>query len=159
MAKHRAISERSLQARTVIGGVVASGALLVGAPAGVALADHHPGTGTSGTPGTPTTHQPMSFNKTPTVNETSTVNTVTPSLAPKLTTPSLAPKLTTPSLAPPIGSPAAEAQEAAAKVQFLTAVQTSRIGAAVFGYLAVHNPALLSTIQTALTNWVVNDPF
>ena len=38
MGKHRAISH-SLQARTVIGGVLASGALLVvGAPAGVALA-------------------------------------------------------------------------------------------------------------------------
>ena len=44
MAKHRAISQHSLQARTVIGGVVASGALLVGAPAGMALASpngHH----------------------------------------------------------------------------------------------------------------------
>ena len=38
MAKHRAISQHSLQARTVIGGVVASGALLVAAPAGMALA-------------------------------------------------------------------------------------------------------------------------
>ncbi len=38
MGKHRTISEHSLRSRTVIGGVIASGALLVGAPAGMALA-------------------------------------------------------------------------------------------------------------------------
>jgi len=47
MGKHRAIPQRSLQARTVIGGAVMSGALLVGAPAGMALARTHD-TGTTG---------------------------------------------------------------------------------------------------------------
>jgi hypothetical protein len=45
MAKHRQIPQHSLHARTVMGGVLASGALLVGAPAGMALAHH----GTEGT--------------------------------------------------------------------------------------------------------------
>ena len=40
MAKHRQIPRHSLHARTVIGGVLASGTLLVGAPAGMALAHH-----------------------------------------------------------------------------------------------------------------------
>jgi len=142
MAKHRAISEHSLQARTVIGSVVASGALLVGAPAGVALADHHhPGTGNSGTP---TTHQQESFNKTPTVNETSSVNTVTPSLA--------APKVT-PSLEPPKGSPQAEGQEALAKEQLLTQVQSSPIGQAIFGLIS-KDPALAAKVQGLITFWV-----
>ena len=38
MGKHRTISEHSLRSRTVIGGVLVSGALLVGAPAATALA-------------------------------------------------------------------------------------------------------------------------
>ncbi len=40
MAKHRQIPQHSLHGRTVIGGVLASGALLVGAPGGMAFADH-----------------------------------------------------------------------------------------------------------------------
>ncbi len=64
MAKHRAISEHSLKARTVIGGVVASGALLVVAPAGMALADRHnpaPGGPTSQTAALKT--QPQELDK------------------------------------------------------------------------------------------------
>lgn len=38
MAIHRKTSPRSLRARTVIGGALVSGALMVGAPAGMALA-------------------------------------------------------------------------------------------------------------------------
>ncbi len=38
MAKHRAISQHSLKGRTVIAGVLASGALMVAAPAAIALA-------------------------------------------------------------------------------------------------------------------------
>jgi hypothetical protein len=39
MAKHRAESPHLLTARAAIGGAVVSGALLVGAPAGMAMAD------------------------------------------------------------------------------------------------------------------------
>ncbi len=46
MAKHRAISQHSLKGRTVIAGVLASGALMVAAPAAIALADS--GNGTNG---------------------------------------------------------------------------------------------------------------
>jgi hypothetical protein len=38
MSKHRTIGRHSFQARTLIGGVLVSGALLVGAPAGMAAA-------------------------------------------------------------------------------------------------------------------------
>jgi hypothetical protein len=38
MAKHRAISSQSVKARTVLGGAIVSGALLVGVPAGMATA-------------------------------------------------------------------------------------------------------------------------
>ncbi len=48
MAKHRQISQHSLHARTVFGGVVAGGALLVCAPAGMAFAHHSHQGGTSG---------------------------------------------------------------------------------------------------------------
>jgi hypothetical protein len=40
MAKHRAVSDQSLRTRTVIGGVLAAGAVMVAAPAGIALADN-----------------------------------------------------------------------------------------------------------------------
>ena len=40
MAKHRAVSHQSLRTRTVIGGVLAAGAVMVAAPAGIALADN-----------------------------------------------------------------------------------------------------------------------
>ncbi|MGZ6778674.1 MAG: hypothetical protein ACXVGO_06740, partial [Mycobacterium sp.] len=43
MANHRAVSPHSLKARTVVAGVLTSGALLVGAPAGMALATPHQG--------------------------------------------------------------------------------------------------------------------
>ncbi len=42
MSKHHAISQHSLQARTVIGGVLAAGVLLASAPAGMALATKNP---------------------------------------------------------------------------------------------------------------------
>ena len=47
MAKHRAISQHSLKGRTVIAGVLASGALMVAAPAAIALADQSTGPGSS----------------------------------------------------------------------------------------------------------------
>ncbi len=50
MGKHRAIPQHSLRARTVIGGAVASGALLLCAPAGMALA-HRDNGGNNGTTG------------------------------------------------------------------------------------------------------------
>jgi hypothetical protein len=40
MAKHRAVSHQSLRTRTVIGGVLAAGVVMVAAPAGIALADN-----------------------------------------------------------------------------------------------------------------------
>lgn len=82
MAKHRQIPQHSLHARTVIGGVLASGALLVGAPAGMAFADHgthgwnppKPETSTNGTNG----WNPPKF-------ETRTNGAVTQDAAPKVT--------------------------------------------------------------------------
>lgn len=38
MGKHQRVSEHSLRTRTVIGGALVSGALIIGAPAGMALA-------------------------------------------------------------------------------------------------------------------------
>jgi hypothetical protein len=38
MAKHRAVSSQSVRARAVVGGVLAAGALTLGAPAGIAMA-------------------------------------------------------------------------------------------------------------------------
>ena len=49
MAKHRAVSHQSLRTRTVIGGVLAAGAVMVAAPAGIALADNGGLTGGGGT--------------------------------------------------------------------------------------------------------------
>jgi hypothetical protein len=39
MAKHRVVSRHSVHARTVVGGVFAAGAVMLAAPAGIALAD------------------------------------------------------------------------------------------------------------------------
>ncbi len=52
MAKHREISQHSIQARTLIGGMLAASALLVAAPAGSALAAPGPDTETAGGAGT-----------------------------------------------------------------------------------------------------------
>ena len=49
MSKHHAISQHSLQARTVIGGVLAAGVLLASAPAGMALATKNPPAQTTAT--------------------------------------------------------------------------------------------------------------
>ena len=62
MAKHREISQRSIQARTLIGGMLAASALLVAAPVGSALAAPGPDTETAGGAGTESVVNPSGIN-------------------------------------------------------------------------------------------------